>query len=333
VLDPQQNTAFSDHYLEVAFDLSRVMFITTANLLEPVHPALRDRMEVITLPGYTEEEKIKIATRYLVPRQLAENGLKKSQLAVSEPALQAMIRQYTREAGVRNLERQIATLCRRTARRIVESKARAVQVSPHNLEKLLGPAEFFQDVAEQITEPGVAIGLAWTSTGGDILFVEATQMPGKGNLLLTGSLGDVMKESVQAALSFIRAHAHALGIEPQTFEKSDLHVHVPAGAIPKDGPSAGVTMAVALASLLARRPVRPGTAMTGEITLRGKILPVGGIKEKVLAAARSGVKTIILPHHNQKDLREIPAEIRRKLAFRFVETIDAALRAARVVTG
>ena len=326
VLDPQQNNSFSDHYLEVPFDLSRVMFITTANLLEPIPPALRDRMEVIELPGYTEEEKIHIATKYLVPRQLAEHGLKKPQLTVSKDALAAIIRDHTREAGVRNLERQIATICRRTARRIVERKAKSVAVTPRNVKDFLGPTEFFHDVAERTTEPGVAIGLAWTAAGGDILFIEATQMPGRGNLILTGSLGDVMRESAQAALSYLRSRATQLGINPKLFEKSDIHIHVPAGAIPKDGPSAGVTMAVALASLLLRKPVKPESAMTGEITLRGKLLPVGGIKEKVLAAARSGVRTVVLPEQNRKDLAEVPAEIRKKLRFQFAKTIDAALK-------
>ncbi|HVM62183.1 MAG TPA: endopeptidase La [Verrucomicrobiae bacterium] len=328
VLDPQQNNAFSDHYLEVPFDLSRVMFITTANQLEPIPPALRDRMEVIELPGYTEQEKIHIATKYLVPRQLEEHGLKKMQLLLSKEALAAIIRDHTREAGVRNLERQIATICRSTARRIVERKTKMVNVTPQNLKDFLGPAEFFHDVAERTTEPGVAIGLAWTPAGGDILFIEATQMPGRGSLILTGSLGDVMRESAQAALSYLRSRARQIRIDPKNFEKSDIHIHVPAGAIPKDGPSAGITMAVALASLLLRKPVRPTLAMTGEITLRGKILPVGGIKEKVLAAARSGVRTVILPEQNRKDLPQVPPEIRKKLQFRFARTIEAALRVA-----
>jgi ATP-dependent Lon protease len=327
-LDPQQNNAFSDHYLEVPFDLSRVMFITTANWLEPVPPALRDRMEVINLPGYTEEEKMHIATKYLVPRQLAETGLKKDQLRFSKDAIAAIIRNHTREAGVRNLERNIATACRRTARRIVEGRAKSVVITSKNLKDFLGAPEFFHDFAERTTEPGVAIGLAWTSTGGELLFVEATQMPGRGNLILTGHLGEVMRESAQAALSFVRAHAHELSVNPKTFEKSDVHIHVPAGAIPKDGPSAGVTIAVALASLFMKRPVRTAVAMTGEITLRGKLLPVGGIKEKVLAAARSGVKTVILPEQNRKDLTDVPREIRKKMKFRFVKTVADALRAA-----
>ncbi|HUJ10566.1 MAG TPA: endopeptidase La [Verrucomicrobiae bacterium] len=328
VLDPQQNNTFSDHYLEVPFDLSRVMFITTANLLEPIPHALLDRMEVIMLPGYTEEEKAHIAIRYLVPRQLTEHGLKREQLRISKSALSLIIRDYTREAGVRALERQIATICRRTARRIVEGKTKSVAVTPQNVKDYLGPREFFHDMAERMTDPGVAIGLAWTAVGGDILFIEATQMPGKGHLILTGSLGDVMRESAQAALSYVRSRAQQLGVDPKIFEKSDIHVHVPAGAIPKDGPSAGLTMAVALTSLLVRKPVRPTLAMTGEITLRGKILPVGGIKEKVLAAARSGVKTVIVPDLNRKDLGDVPSEIRRKMKFQFVPTIGAALKLA-----
>ena len=326
VLDPQQNNSFSDHYLEIPFDLSHVMFIATANLLEPIPPALRDRMEVIELPGYTEEDKIHIAMKYLIPRQLAEHGLKKTQLTVSREALAAIIRDHTREAGVRNLERQIAAICRRTARRIVERNVKLVTVTPRNLKSFLGAAEYFHDAAERTTDPGVAIGLAWTAAGGDILFIEATQMPGRGNLILTGSLGDVMRESVQAALSYVRSRATQLGIDPKIFEKSDIHVHVPAGAIPKDGPSAGVTMAVALTSLLMRKPVKPSLAMTGEITLRGKILPVGGIKEKVLAAARSGVTTVVLPDQNRKDLADVPPEVRKKLQFHFAKTIDAALK-------
>ena len=328
VLDPQQNNAFSDHYLELPFDLSHVMFITTANLLEPILPALRDRMEVIELPGYTEEDKLHITSKYLIPRQLAEHGLKGSQLTIQPGALADIVRTHTREAGVRNLERCIATICRRTARKIVEAGAKSVTVSRTNLKDFLGAPEFFHDRVERSTEPGVALGLAWTSVGGDILFIEATQMSGKGQLLLTGSLGEVMRESVQAALSYIRSHAKPLKLDSTAFEKTDFHVHVPAGAIPKDGPSAGITMAVALVSLLTHRPVRPALAMTGEITLRGKILPVGGIKEKVLAASRSGVKEILLPEQNRKDLADIPPEVRRKTKFHFVKTIEDALRLA-----
>ena len=330
VLDPQQNNSFSDHYLEVPLDLSRVMFITTANMIEPVPPALRDRMEVIEIPGYTEEDKIHIATKYLIRRQLAEHGLKREQLRIPKQTLAAIISHFTREAGVRNLERQIATICRRTARRLVEGRATAVCVSVNRLKDYLGPPQFTRDVIERATEPGIAIGVAWTPTGGDILFVEATQMPGKGQLILTGSLGDVMKESVQAALSYVRAHAASLKIEPKLFEQTDFHVHVPAGAIPKDGPSAGLTMAVALASLLTKQRIRPALAMTGEITLRGKVLPVGGIKEKVLAAARSGVTTVILPEQNRKDIGDVPAAVRRRLKYHFVKTISDAVRFALV---
>ncbi|MEI6083672.1 MAG: endopeptidase La [Verrucomicrobiota bacterium] len=326
VLDPQQNNSFSDHYLELPFDLSRVMFITTANLLEPIPPALRDRMEVIELAGYTEQDKLHIAKKYLIPRQLSEHGLQPGQLQIQ--AIGDVIRSYTREAGVRNLERQIATICRRTARKIVEKKAKTVTVTKTNLKEFLGAPNFFHESVETSADPGVAVGLAWTSVGGDILFVEVTQMPGKGQLILTGSLGEVMKESVQAALSYVRSHADLLKIDPNQFEKSDFHVHVPAGAIPKDGPSAGITMAVALVSLLTRRAVKPATAMTGEITLRGKILPVGGIKEKVLAASRSGVRTILLPDQNRKDLADIPPEIRKQVKFVFVKTIADAVHAA-----
>jgi ATP-dependent Lon protease len=328
VLDPQQNNSFSDHYLELPFDLSRVMFITTANLLDPVPPALRDRMEVIELPGYTDQEKLHIARKYLVPRQLVEHGLTAKQLTVHDNALMGIIHYYTREAGVRNLERGIATICRRTARRIVEGRTQCVTVTAKNLKDFLGPQEFIQDMAERTTEPGVAIGLAWTSAGGDILFIEATAMPGKGSLVLTGSLGDVMRESAMAAMSYVRSHAQQLGVESKAFGRNDIHIHVPAGAIPKDGPSAGVTIAVALASLVTRRPIRAAVAMTGEITLRGKVLPVGGIKEKVLAAARSGVRTVILPEQNRKDLIGVPTEVRHKLKFRFVRTIADALNFA-----
>jgi ATP-dependent Lon protease len=326
VLDPQQNNTFSDHYLEIPFDLSRIMFITTANQLEPIPPALRDRMEVIALPGYTEQEKVHIALKYLIPRQLAEHGLKRQQLVIQKEALASIIRQHTREAGVRNLERAIAIICRRTARRLVEGRATHVVITPKNIKDFLGPAEYFSDTVERTTEPGIGTGLAWTSAGGDILFIEATLMPGKGNLTLTGSLGDVMRESAQAALSYMRSHAAQWAIDPKQFEKNDLHIHVPAGAIPKDGPSAGLTMAVTLASLFLHKPIKPALAMTGEITLRGKVLPVGGIKEKVLAAARSGVQTVLLPEPNRKDLRDVPAEIKRKLQFRFVKTVGDALK-------
>jgi ATP-dependent Lon protease len=285
-------------------------------------------MEVIELPGYTDEEKVHIATDFLIPRQLDEHGLKKEQLKINKDALTAIISGYTREAGVRNLERQIATICRRTARRIVGGRAKSVNVTAKSLKDFLGPVGFFHDVAERTTEPGVAIGLAWTATGGEILFIEATQMPGKGHLILTGSLGEVMKESAQAALSYVRSRAQQLGIDARIFEKNDIHIHVPAGAIPKDGPSAGLTIGLALASLLMRKPIKSAITATGEITLRGKILPVGGIKEKVLAAARSGIRTVVLPDQNRKDLADVPTEIRRKLQFHFVKTIGDALKVA-----
>ncbi|MBM3889817.1 MAG: endopeptidase La, partial [Verrucomicrobia bacterium] len=317
-------------YLEVPFDLSKVMFITTANLLDPVIPALRDRMEVIELPGYTEEEKLHIATKFLVPRQMTEHGLKRGQIRFERNALRLIVRDYTREAGVRNLERGIASICRKTARQIVEGSRAKFCVDAKTVTGLLGPAKFISEVAIRKAEPGVATGVAWTSTGGDILFVEATRMPGKGNLILTGSLGDVMKESGTAAMSYVRSHCKNLDIDSNLFPNSDVHIHVPSGAIPKDGPSAGLTMAVALASLLSNRVVRTDTAMTGEITLRGKVLPVGGVKEKVLAAARSGIRTMILPERNRNDLGDVPAEVRRELRFVFVDEVGDALKATLV---
>ena len=328
VLDPQQNHSFSDHYLEVPFDLSKVMFITTANVLDTVIPALRDRMEVLELPGYTEEEKVNIATKYVLPRQLNEHGLKNGQLRFDRNALRTLVADYTREAGVRNMEREIASVCRKIARRIVEGDLKKFRVSKQALSELLGPAKFQAEVAERKGEPGVVTGVAWTSTGGDILFIEATRMAGKGSLLLTGSLGDVMKESGTAALSFVRSHCEQLGIDGGEFGKSDIHIHVPSGGIPKDGPSAGVAMAVALSSLMGNHVVRPDVAMTGEITLRGKVLAVGGVKEKVLAAARAGIRTMIMPERNRKDLADVPAEVRRSLKFVFVNHVGEALDVA-----
>lgn len=325
VLDPAQNSTFSDHYLEIPFDLSHVLFVTTANWLEPIPHALRDRMEVLELPGYTEEEKVRIAKEYLVPKQRSEHGLSPQQIKFTDPAIRKLISEYTREAGVRNLDREIANLCRKVGRLIVEKKNRSINIDPAQLRKLLGPPRFFFDLAERVSETGVATGLAWTPVGGDILFIEASRMPGKGQLILTGSIGDVMKESAQAALTYVKAHAQQLGIEQEKFEKNDIHIHIPSGATPKDGPSAGVTLSVALASLLTRRRVKPYLAMTGEISLRGKILPVGGIKEKVLAASRSGIQTILLPDRNQSDLEEIPKEIRSKLKFIPIKTIGEAL--------
>ncbi|MEP6662407.1 MAG: endopeptidase La [Verrucomicrobiota bacterium] len=324
VLDPAQNSTFTDHYLDLPFDLSRVLFITTANWLDPIHPALRDRLEVIELPSYTATEKLQIAKRHLVPRQLEEHGLKKKLVRFPDAALKRVISDYTREAGVRNLEREIAALTRKAARKIVAQKnpTQPVSIRPKELPDLLGPAKFISETAERITEYGIAIGLAWTPVGGEILFIEATRMPGKGNLILTGSLGDVMKESAQAALSFLRSQAASLKMDLSDFDKRDIHIHVPAGATPKDGPSAGTTIVVSLASLLMRRKVRSDLAMTGEISLRGRILRVGGIKEKVLAAARSGIKEVILPEQNKNDWLEVPDEVRRKMKVHFVKHIS-----------
>jgi ATP-dependent Lon protease len=332
VLDPEQNQAFVDHYLDLPFDLSRVLFVTTANWLEPVHPALRDRLEVIDLPSYTLEEKVQIARRHLVPRQLAEHGLKRQSVRFPVRTLRHLIRDYTREAGVRHLDREIAALMRKAARRFStapDALARLV-LQPRDLGNLLGPARFLPETAEVTLDCGVATGLAWTPVGGEILFVEATRMPGSGKTILTGSLGDVMKESAQAALSFLRGQASLLGLPNLDLEKVDVHIHVPAGATPKDGPSAGLTLLVALASLLAQRPVRADTAITGEISLRGRVLPVGGIKEKVLAAARSGLKHVILPEGNRKDWAEVPPEVQAKLRANFIEHIADALPLALV---
>lgn len=322
VLDPEQNFSFSDHYLEVPFDLSRVMFITTANVLETIPPPLRDRMEVLDLPGYTLEEKVMIAKKYLIPRQLEAHGITSKALSFTTKAIQKIVNDYTREAGLRNLEREIAAVCRAVASEVASGKTEKVRVKPAMLHSFLGPAKFFSEVAERTAQAGVSTGLAWTPVGGDILFVEATKMPGKKSLILTGHLGDVMKESAQAAMSFIRSKAQGLGVDPEFFEKNDIHVHVPEGAIPKDGPSAGVTIFAALTSLLTDRPVRPDLAMTGEITLRGLVLPVGGIKEKVLAAHRAGIFKVILPERNRKDLEEIPEKIRKDMAFHFVKRMD-----------
>jgi len=330
VLDPEQNFQFSDHYLEVPFDLSQVFFICTANVLDTIPPALRDRMEVLSLPGYTEEEKVEIARRHLIPRQMKENGLEDAGVEITEGAIRRIIAEYTREAGVRNLEREIASLLRKIARKLVEEGDREepIRVDADDVPGYLGPAKFWREVAERADRPGVAIGLAWTQAGGDILFIESTRMPGKGKLIITGRLGEVMKESAQAALSWIRSHAEELGIDPSVFETSDIHVHVPAGAIPKDGPSAGVTIVVSLLSLLTGREVRPMLAMSGEITLRGKVLPVGGIKEKVLAARRAGIRRVILPRHNEKDLEDIQPELRETLEFVFVEDLAEVIEEA-----
>jgi ATP-dependent Lon protease len=328
VLDPEQNNAFVDHYLDVPFDLSKVLFLTTANVLDPIPPALRDRMEVLELPGYTEEEKLQIAERHLVPKQISENGLGDLKIEFTKETVSEIIRSYTREAGLRNLEREIGRVCRKIARSITEGETAPELVTPDMLHRFLGPRRFFSEVAERTQEPGVATGLAWTPNGGDILFIESTRMSGQKGVTITGSLGDVMKESAQAALSYVRSRAGQLGIAPDFFEKSDLHIHVPAGAIPKDGPSAGVTIAASLASLLSGHPVRSDVAMTGEITLRGKVLPVGGVKEKVLAARRAGIKTVILPRRNESDLEDIPEEARKEMEFVFVDTVDEVLRHA-----
>ena len=328
VLDPEQNSTFRDHYLDVPFDLSKVLFITTANVIDPVPPALRDRMEVIELAGYTEEEKLAIARRHLLPKQMDEHGLKDGvHITWHESALQEIIRGYTREAGVRNLEREMAAICRKVTRQFAEGRTEPVQATAELVHTFLGPPRFeFEEVARRASQPGVAIGLAWTPVGGDILFIEATRMPGDHQLILTGQLGEVMKESTQAALSYVRSHSADLGIQTETFRSSDIHVHVPAGAIPKDGPSAGIAMVVAIASLMTARPTRKLLAMTGEITLSGNVLPVGGVKEKVLAARRAGVTEVILPARNRKDFIEgIPKEVQDEMHFHFVEQITEAL--------
>jgi ATP-dependent Lon protease len=328
VLDPEQNSTFRDNYLALPFDLSHVLFVATANVLETIPGPLRDRMEIIELTGYTEEEKLEIARRYLVSRQLAANGLKPTQASISDAALARLIREYTRESGCRSLERQIGALLRRAAMRIAEGKVANVRFEASDVAEVLGPTRFENEVAQRTSVPGVATGLAWTPVGGDILFVESARMPGSGKLILTGQLGDVMKESAQAALSLVKAQAVELGIEPRLFDQSDIHVHVPAGAIPKDGPSAGVAMFISLASLLKRRPVRPDVAMTGEISLRGLVLPVGGIKEKMIAAARAGIRKVILPARNRRDLEDIPQSARSLLELVWVENVSEALEVA-----
>jgi ATP-dependent Lon protease len=328
VLDPEQNSTFRDNYLGVPFDLSGVMFICTANVLDTIPGPLRDRMEVIPLPGYTAQEKLQIARRYLVARQMTATGLAPAQCEIGDGTLLAIINDYTREAGVRNLEREIGKLLRNVAVRIAEGSTQQVTIAPDDLAAILGPPLYEAEVAMRAPLPGVATGLAWTPVGGDILFIEAARMPGNGKLILTGQLGDVMKESAQAALSLVKARSPQLGIAPELVEKSDIHVHVPAGATPKDGPSAGVAMFVALASLLTERPVRADVAMTGEISLRGLVLPIGGVKEKVLAALRAGIKTVMLPARNRRDLEDIPADAQGQLEFVWVEQVDQALATA-----
>ncbi|MBU0519884.1 endopeptidase La [bacterium] len=325
VLDPEQNFSFSDHYLDVDFDLSKVMFIATANIADPVPPALRDRMEILELPGYIEEEKLHIAKKFLVPKQIEEHGLKPEQCIFHDDALRQIIRSYTREAGVRNLEREIAAICRNIAKRVASDTQESAEIDEERVRDALGPIKFYSEASERIIRPGIATGVAWTASGGDILFIEATRMKGKGNLILTGQLGDVMKESAQAALSYIRSRAEELGLKDVDFESENIHVHVPAGGIPKDGPSAGVTILSAISSLLTHRCVKSDLAMTGEITLRGTVLPVGGIKEKVLAAHRAGIRCMIMPWKNENDLEETPEEVRQEMKFHFVKEMSEVL--------
>jgi ATP-dependent Lon protease len=334
VLDPAQNDTFVDNYLGVPFDLSQVLFIATANTLDTIPAPLRDRMEVLSLSGYTDDEKVRIAQQYLVPKQLAAHGLADGELTFDDAALRVTARRYTREAGVRNLDREIATVARKVARRIAEGTMEPVRVTAEAVGEYLGRPRFFDEVTERTERSGVATGLAWTPTGGDVLFVEATMMPSREErLVLTGMLGDVMRESAQAAVSYVRSNAERLKIDPTIFEGKTIHVHVPAGAIPKDGPSAGVTMVTAIASLASARPVRNDVAMTGEITLRGKVLPVGGIKEKMLAAHRAGVKTVILPRHNERDVEDVPPEARQALRFVFADTAEEVLEEALTSAG
>jgi ATP-dependent Lon protease len=328
VLDPEQNSAFSDHYLGVAFDLSKVMFIATANMLDPVPPALKDRMEVIEIPGYTEEEKLEIARRYLWIQQIDNHGLNEHEVAISDEALLEIVRSYTREAGVRNLNRTVAAVCRHSAKDIAEGKSGPMRVELNHLAEILGPVKFLPETATRSWGPGIATGLAWTPVGGELIFVETLRTPGDGRLILTGQLGEVMKESATAALTYIRAHGEELGIEDERFERSNIHVHVPAGGIPKDGPSAGVALVVVLASLMSGRLTRRQVAMTGEITLRGDILPVGGIKEKVLAARRAGIHEVIIPQANTRDLLDIPQHLQEGMSFREVQTISELLQIA-----
>jgi ATP-dependent Lon protease len=328
VLDPEQNHTFRDNYLGVPFDLSKVLFIGTANMLDHMPAALRDRMEIIQLSGYTEEEKLQIAQRFLLLRQLTANGLKSGQVELADATLRRMISDYTREAGVRGLERQIAAVLRNCAVAIASGQPGPIAVSAEDLPRILGAPRFENEIAMRTSVPGVATGLAWTPVGGDILFVESSRVPGSGKLILTGQLGDVMKESAQAALTLVKAHAERLGVDPQIFEKSDLHIHVPAGAVPKDGPSAGVAIFASLVSLLTQRTVQHDVAMTGEISLRGLVLPVGGIKEKTVAAARSGIKKVILPARNRRDLEDLPASVRDTLQFVWAERVEDVIAAA-----
>lgn len=328
VLDPEQNKDFRDNYIDVPFDLSQVMFITTANQLDTIPPPLLDRMEVLHLPGYTEHEKLNIAKKYLIPKEVKANALKNEEIFIEDDALRGIIKDYTREAGVRNLEREIANVCRKVAKTVAEGKPTPVTIKADKLPDYLGNPRFFAETAVRIDRPGVVTGLAWTPTGGDILFIEATKMPGNKQLTLTGQLGDVMKESAQAALSYVRSQAEQLGLNRDFFDKTDIHIHVPAGAIPKDGPSAGVTMTTAIVSMLSGKIAKHDLAMTGEITLRGKVMPIGGVKEKVLAAKRAGIKTVVLPEKNKNDLQDVPEELRKEMNFIFVDNIDQVITAA-----
>ena len=328
VLDPEQNHSFSDHYLEVDFDLSNVMFISTANYQDAIPPALRDRMEILEFTGYIEDEKVQIAKRHILPKQVKENGLTKEQVTFDAGSVKELIRSYTREAGVRNLEREIANVLRKVARELVEEETKKTKITKAKVGEYLGAPRFHSELAERTTKPGVVTGLAWTAAGGDILFIESTKMKGKGRLTLTGQLGDVMKESATAGLTFVRSHAEEFGLDPDFNENTDIHIHVPAGAIPKDGPSAGVSMVTSLVSLLSGIPVKEKVAMTGEITLRGNVLPIGGVKEKVTAAHRSGIKEVVLPDHNRKDLEDVPKHVAKDLTFHFAKEINDVLKVA-----
>jgi ATP-dependent Lon protease len=327
VLDPEQNYAFSDHYLNVPYDLSKVMFITTANMADPIPPPLRDRMEIITLPGYTEEEKVQIAKKFVIPRQITEHGLTKKLISIKDDATKKIISGYTREAGLRNLEREVASVCRKVARKVASGRKELATITSKNLQQYLGVPMFIPEAEQETDEIGVATGLAWTPVGGEVLFIETTIMKGKGALSLTGQLGDVMKESAEAALSYTRSKSKELGIDVD-FKTIDIHIHVPSGAIPKDGPSAGITMATSIISALTKVPVNKDVAMTGEITLRGRVLPIGGIKEKCLAALRANIKTVLVPERNKKDLSEIPKDIRKQLRIIPVKQLDEVLKLA-----
>jgi len=328
VLDPEQNSSFSDHYIEIPFDLSQVMFITTGNTSHNIPQALMDRMELIHIPGYTEEDKVEIARQYLIPKQIKENGISEQNLRISEGSIRRIIREYTREAGVRNLERSISAICRKVAREVVKDRKKKIRLSNNNLQKYLGIPRYRYGVAEKKNQIGVATGLAWTESGGDLLSIEVTLMKGNGKMTLTGQLGEVMQESAKAAMSYIRSRADELGLEENFYEKVDLHIHVPEGAIPKDGPSAGIAMATALASAFTRVPVRNDVTMTGEITLRGRVLPVGGVKEKMLATHRAGVRNMLMPADNRRDLSDIPVNVKRKVEAKMVDHMDEVLEMA-----